>query len=282
MARPLRIEFPGALYHVTSRGDRRERIYEDDTDRQRFLDILGEVVSRYRWLCHAYCLMPNHYHVVVETPEANLSQGMRQLNGVYTQASNRRHGRSGHVFQGRFKAILVERETYQLELSRYVVLNPVRSGMVEQPGEWAWSSYNATIGSAPKPAWLTTDTLLSAFGKQRRRAQKHYEAFVAAGIGVNLWGSLRSQIYLGDEAFVEIMQGRAELRGDPASIPQQQLRSPVPSLMAIAANGPDRDAAIFAAHDTGCYSYRQIGEHFGLHPASIGRIIRRKLLSKGI
>ena len=109
MARPLRIEYEGAVYHVTSRGDRREEIYADDEDRRGFLEILGEVVAQMRWLCYAYCLMPNHYHLVIETPEGNLSRGMRQLNGIYTQWSNRRHGRAGHLFQGRYKAIVVDR-----------------------------------------------------------------------------------------------------------------------------------------------------------------------------
>jgi len=151
MARPLRIEFPGALYHLTSRGDRREAIYEDDEDRQRFLAILGEVAERYNWICHAYCLMTNHYHLVAETVEGNLSQGMRHLNGVYTQASNRRHERNGHLFQGRFKGILVDRDAYLLELARYVVLNPVRAGMAEAPEEWPWSSYGAMMDVAPAP-----------------------------------------------------------------------------------------------------------------------------------
>ena len=127
MARPVRIEFAGALYHITSRGDRREAIYEDDTDRFRFLEVLGEVVERFNWRCHAYCLMTNHYHLVVETVDGNLSKGMRQLNGVYTQWSNRRHRRTGHLLQGRYKAILVDSEAYLLELARYVVLNPVRA-----------------------------------------------------------------------------------------------------------------------------------------------------------
>jgi putative transposase len=133
VARPLRIEFPGALYHVTSRGNAREAIVRDDADRQMWLAVLGEVLSRGHWLCHAYCLMDNHYHLLVETPEADLSYGMRQLNGVYTQRFNRQHGRVGHVFQGRFKAILVERDSYLLELSRYIVLNPVRARMVTHP-----------------------------------------------------------------------------------------------------------------------------------------------------
>jgi putative transposase len=119
MSRPLRIEFPGALYHVTSRGNAQAAIYDDDADRQAFLDLITHVVQRYRWLCHAYCLMDNHYHLVIETPEGNLSQGARQLNGIYTQRYNRRHRRVGHLFQGRYKAILVERDCYLLELCRY-------------------------------------------------------------------------------------------------------------------------------------------------------------------
>ena len=126
MARPLRIELSGGLYHVTSRGDRRENIYFSEDDRRAWLEVFGQVCERFNWVCHAYCQMTNHYHIVVETPEGNLSQGMRQLNGVYTQLVNRAHGRVGHVFQGRFKGILVEKDAYLLELSRYVVLNPVR------------------------------------------------------------------------------------------------------------------------------------------------------------
>ena len=125
MSRPLRIELAGGLYHVTSRGDRRENIYDNDEDRKEWLIVLEKVCERFNWRCHAYCLMDNHYHFVVETAEGNLSKGMRQLNVVYTQYFNRQYNRVGHVFQGRYKAILVEKETYLLELSRYVVLNPV-------------------------------------------------------------------------------------------------------------------------------------------------------------
>ena len=117
MARPLRLEFSGAIYHITSRGNRREDIFENDSDRTRFLTLLNDVCNTHNWVCHAYCLMGNHYHLLIETPDANLSKGMRQLNGVYTQTFNRAHGRVGHIFQGRFKAILVEKENYLLELS---------------------------------------------------------------------------------------------------------------------------------------------------------------------
>ena len=135
MARPLRIEYAGALYHLTSRGDRREDIYLDDIDRVIFLEVLAGVCERFCWVCHAYCLMSNHYHLLIETRESTLSQGMRQLNGVFTQRSNHRHHRVGHVFQGRYKAILVQKESYLLELARYVVLNPVRAGMVRSANE---------------------------------------------------------------------------------------------------------------------------------------------------
>ena len=160
MTRPLRIELAGGLYHVTSRGDRRENIYDGDRDRIEWINILGRVCARFNWRCHAYCLMDNHYHFIVETAEGNLSKGMRQLNGVYTQYFNRQYNRVGHVFQGRFKAILVERDSYLMELSRYVVLNPVRAGMVNQAEDWGWSSHLAIQAKAKKPLWLETDWIL--------------------------------------------------------------------------------------------------------------------------
>ena len=172
MARPLRIEFSGALYHVTARGDRQEDIYLTDTDRIAFLDILGQVVERFNWLVHAYCLMDNHYHLLIETPDSNLGQGMRQLNGVYTQTSNRNNHRVGHVFQGRYKAILVQRETYLLELCRYIVLNPVRARMVKNAKAWPWSSYRDTAGFRMPPDWLNTEWLLAAFATRLSRARK--------------------------------------------------------------------------------------------------------------
>ena len=279
MARPLRIEFPGALYHVTSRGDRREPIFEDDEDRRKFLRVLAETVDRFNWICHAYCLMTNHYHLVVETPEANLSKGMRQLNGVYTQASNRRHRRTGHLFQGRFKAILVDKDSYLLELTRYVVLNPVRAKMVKHPRQYAWSSYRAMVGEARVPNWLAADGVLAQFGNRRGEARHRYAKFVREGAGEkSIWTGLRQQIYLGDEPFVERMQARAKLQGDALSIPRAQRRAPAPSLAALEVKYRDRDKAIIAAYATGAYSYRQIAEHFGLHLATIGRIVRAPML----
>ncbi len=276
MARPLRIEFAGALYHVTARGDRRESIFEDATDRDRFLDILGDVIAAYNWLCPAYCLMTNHYHLVVITPDANLSKGMRQLNGVFTQWSNRRHRRSGHLLQGRFKAILVDGDSHLLELTRYVVLNPVRAGMVDAPQDWPWSSYRATVGSIASPPWLHTDGLLSQFGTRRARAVAAYERFVREGIGGDsIWAGLKRQVFLGDDAFVEHMQNRAQ-RSDDVNIPRAQRRPPAASIAAIAKTNPDRDQAMRAAWRTGEYSYAQIAEYFGVHFSTVGRAVRRK------
>ena len=173
MARPLRIEFPGALYHVTSRGDRQEAIFDDDRDRTAFLNVLGDVVSRFRWQCHAYCLMGNHYHLMIETPEGNLTKGMRQLNGVFTQWSNRRHQRSGHLFQGRYKAILIDAESYLLELSRYLHLNPVRvkrysqREVEEKMGiirSYRWSSYRGYVQPRHRERFLTCSPVLETVG----------------------------------------------------------------------------------------------------------------------
>jgi len=183
MARPLRLQFPNALYHVTSRGNARQKIVRHDADRQAWLAALAQVVTRFGWRCYAYWLMNNHYHLLVETPSPNLAQGMRQLNGPYTQGFNRRHRQVGHVFQGRYKAILVEREAHFLALCRYVVLNPVRARLVAQPEDWAWSSYRATAGLAEGPPYLTVEGIWEQFGARPTMAIRRYRAFVAEGIG---------------------------------------------------------------------------------------------------
>jgi len=242
-----------------------------------FLDVLAEVVERFNWICHAYCLMTNHYHLVAETVEGNLSKGMRQLNGVFTQASNRRHRRVGHLFQGRFKGILVDRDTYLQELSRYVVLNPIRAGMIESPEQWPWSSYRAMIGEAQTPKWLTVDGSLSLFGTCQEDARRNYRRFVLDSLGgepKSIWEGLRQQIYLGDERFVERMQSRTQTRGDALTIPQAQRRPPAPSLEEIAAKNKERNVAMVAAYVTGAYSYREIAAHFGVHLATVGRVLR--------
>ncbi len=172
--------------------------------------------------------MDNHYHLLIETQDGNLSAGMRQLNGVYTQKSNRRHGQVGHVFQGRYKAILAEKDSYLLELSRYVVLNPVRAGMVNDTGEWPWSSYPAMTGEADAPDWLETDWLLACFSKQRKRAIAKYQDFVRAGVGFPpLWNDVKHQLFLGSEAFVSSMTAKLKdaKKGDLNEVPRRQRRA---------------------------------------------------------
>ena len=280
MARPLRIEYAGALYHVTSRGDRQEAIFDDDQDRRAFLNVLGEVVFRFRWRCHAYCLMGNHYHLMIETPEANLTKGMRQLNGVFTQWSNRRHKRSGHLFQGRYKAILIDRGSYFLELARYIVLNAVRAGMVKHPRLWKWSSYGATAGTSPPPNWLTT-VLLAEFGNRRAGARRKYRQFIEEGMGAeSIWKDLKGQIYLGDDDFVERMRDKLGEHDEDVNIPRVQQRGPAPKLSAIRRQHKNRDDAIRAAYETGAYSYQQIAKEYGVHFTTVGRIVRQ-LIKRG-
>ncbi len=275
MARPLRLEFAGALYHVTSRGDRQEDIYDDDDDRQLFLSVMASVCESCNWICHAYCLMSNHYHLLVETPDANLSRGMRQLNGVYTQTFNRRHGRVGHVFQGRYKAILVDRENYLLELSRYIALNPVRAGMVASAKDWPWSSYRATIGQTKKPDYLNTEWLLAAFAKRKSVAIERYKEFVAAGKSQpSPWALLRNQIYLGSEPFVEKMKSLVDGEKELSEVPLSQRRPLPKALSSYEAASKDRNDAIIKSYRGGGYTLKEIGDYFGLHYSTVSGIIK--------
>ncbi len=279
MARPLRIEFAGALYHVTSRGNEKREIFFTEEDRSVFLGILGDVGRRCNWLCHAYCLMTNHYHLLVETPDANLSQGMRHLNGVYTQYLNRTHRRVGHLFQGRFKGILVQKEAYLLELARYIVLNPVRAGMVTDPKDWAWSSYRGTVGLERRPEFLTTDWLLAAFGDERRRAISGFVRFVAEGKDrESPWKDLKGQIYLGSAHFVEEMQKRIRPDQPLREIPLCQRRRTARSLADYAEQFPDRDRAMAEAYRTGAYSMQTIADYFGVGRMTVSRAVKKHQL----
>lgn len=234
MARPLRIHYPHAVYHVTARGNERKAIVQDDEDRARFIQTVADMVEQYQILCHAWVLMDNHYHLLLETPHANLSRAIRHLNGVYTQSYNRRHHRVGHLFQGRFTAILIEKEAYLLELCRYVVLSPVRAGMVKHPKAWSWSSYRATAGEETIPKWLTVDWLLGQWGGQRSRAQSAYRQFVGEGIKQKErpWTNLSGQVYLGSETFLKSVQDRLTEKED-TEIPMMQKRPARPDIGVI-------------------------------------------------
>jgi len=270
MARPLRLEFAGAVYHLTSRGNVHQKIFFNDADRELFLQTLAHVVSRYRWICHAYCLMANHYHLLVETPRGNLSIGMRQLNGIYTQSFNRRYNRVGHLFQGRYKAILVEKEPYLLELCRYIVLNPTRVKGRVGHAVWEWSSYRATAGQAKVPEFLSVGWILAHFGKNRRVAQKRYREFVREGMANRPWEDLKGQIYLGSEKFIEQHSAAdKELK----KIPRAQPRAVKPTLDRIFARS--KEAGIAQAYREHGYRLHEIAKHLGVHYATVSRRLKQ-------
>ena len=282
MARPLRIEFPGAVYHVTSRGNERREIFRNDQDRKTFLDTLEDVIFRYNWLCHAYCLMDNHYHLLIDTPEGNLSIGMRQLNGNYTQRFNKRHSRVGHLFQGRFKAVLIQKDSHLLEASRYVVLNPVRVGMVQNPEEWIWSSYGATAGHTKPHPCLVTDWVLSQFGSARAMAEFSYRRFIRDGISAeSIWKRLKVENILGDEDFVgslvEYVKGKKQI---PEITKGQRFMNKPPLgdifKSEVIGDRQRRDSKIEEAVLEYGYSQREVADYLGMHFTSVSRILRSK------
>lgn len=281
MARPLRIEYPGAVYHVTSRGNERKPIYRTDADRERFLAVLARVTARYHWLCHAYCLMDNHYHLVIETQERTLSRGMRQLNGTYTQAFNRAHERVGHLFQGRFTAIVIHKESYLLEVCRYVVLNPVRATAVRRPDDWPWSSYRATAGLQAGGPALTTAWLLAQFAADRPTAQQRYRGFVRDGIGASsLWDDVEAQCLLGPAEFTESLAAHTRDRHTVIEIPKDQRHMGRPSLAELFAaahtDRATRDARILDAVDRHGYSQKAVADWLGLHYSTVSRLVNQR------
>jgi putative transposase len=283
MARPLRIEYAGAVYHVTSRGNARQRIFDDAWDRESFLNVLSRVVKRWKWRCHAYCLMDNHYHLLIETPDGGLSAGMRQLNGIYTQRVNRRHGRVGHLFQGRFKAILVDRESYLLELCRYVVLNPVRAGQVRSPAAYPWSSYPATAGHTAPPAWLTIEWVLSQFAGRRDVAQARYRVFVKDGMTQPApWDRLRGQILLGERAFIERVRPLLQKRQTLREIPRTQRLAARPGLEELFKEIEGTRSARWKrarqmrmAYWTHRYTLSEIATAAGVHYTTVSKIVNK-------
>lgn len=281
MARPLRIQFPGALYHVTARGNGRQPIFADDIDCERFLTVLTGIVVRYHLRCHAHCLMVNHYHLLLETPDANLSRAMRQLNGVYSQAFNRRHERPGHVLEGRFHAQVVDKDAYLRETCRYIVLNPVRAGLVGHPREWPWSSYRATAGEVPAPPFLTVDWVLSlADTPVRAEAERRYRQFVGAGLGEGATSlePVHSRLFVGNAGVLAPVREQIGGATSVLEIPRAErfaLRPPLAALFASVKSREDRDArCVLAVHEHG-YTMRAIAQFLGLHCATVSRALAR-------
>lgn len=289
MSRPLRIEFPGAVYHVTSRGDRREAIFADDKDRVRFLGVLALALERFEAQVLAYCLMGNHYHLVVRTAQANLSRLMRHVNGVYTQDFNRRHEQVGHLFQGRFKAIVVDSDAYLLRLCAYVELNPVRARLVTRAEDWPWSSCRVHLGLADAPPWLDLHGVarfLLQTGSAPATAvgwndvASRYARLVDAGqdhpAADTLWqDGLRQQIYLGDADFVLRMQSRAASSASQApAIPRSQRARPL-GLAHWLQVMPSREAALRAAHVESGISMSALARELSLTVGRVSQLIKR-------
>jgi REP element-mobilizing transposase RayT len=281
MARPLRLQVPGGFYHVTARGNDRQSIFEDDNDRATFLIVLASAVVRHHVRCHAYCLMGNHYHLLLETPEANLSIAMRQVNGVYTQRFNRRRERSGHLLQGRFGAQLIDGEAYLHEVCRYIVLNPVRAGLVDHPREWWWSSFRATAGEAVAPGFLTVDWVLSlGASRSQEEARRRYRAFVEEGIGEpgTVLDKLRSRPAVGGESFLTRLAEHWPLATRSAEVPRAQRFVGRPALSELfqgVASKAERNACVVVAVRDHGYAMREVAEFLGRHYATVSRALAR-------
>lgn len=289
MARPLRVEFPEAFYHVTSRGNERKVVFRSTRDREKFLSYLESAHHRYGAVIHVYCLMENHYHLLLETPRGNLSQILHHINGAYTTYFNIKRGRSGHLFQGRFKGILVERDAYCEELSRYIHLNPVRAGLAKSPSEYQWSSYRHYVGEEREPEWLTTELVLGYFGGRGRSGYKRYREFVEEGVPMELESPLRKVIaatFLGSEDFIKRIRGEylEDRKIDRRNIPgvKQVLRGPSPEEIEKAvANviGEDhflyKKFCIYLSHQDSGLSLEEIGVHFGMKGSAVSQLSRR-------
>jgi putative transposase len=270
MARPLRIEFAGAFHHVMARGNARQDIFRNAADREAFLTILKRVCDRFAWRIWAYCLMDNHYHLLTETLEPTLARGMREINGVYTQTFNRHHSRTGHIFQGRYKSLLVDKDAYLLEVSRYIVLNPVKAKICRGAADYRWSSYRQTIGQVKAPEWLVVDEVLKLFARDRSRARQAYRKFVMEGVGIEDPFVQAGGGILGDEVF--IAKVTRHLKRPSREIPRKQ--RVWKSLTSFERETQNRDDAIRKAYATSHFTLTQIGEHFGLHYATVSRIAR--------
>jgi hypothetical protein len=226
--------------------------------------------------------MDNHFHLLIETPEGNLSLGMRQLNGVYTQTFNKRHGRVGHLFQGRYKAILIQKDSHLLEVCRYVVLNPVRGGLVKDPGQWRWSSYGATAGREKPPACLTTSWVLGQFSGKRRKAEREYREYVRCGIGKeSIWKDVKGQTILGKDDFVDGLTEYLRGHKDVPEIPKSQRHANRPALEklfggSIRRDRAKRDRVIREAVEKFGYTQRAVADYLGFHFTYVSRILNER------
>jgi putative transposase len=267
MSRPLRIEFPGAIYHVTARGNEKKAIVRHDGDREEWVSTLSHACERFGWRCLAWCLMDNHFHLVLETPTANLARGMRQLNGRYAQRFNGRHKRVGHLFQGRYNALLVERGPYLLEACRYTVLNPARLRTPRPYDTWPWSSYQATAGLAPRPSWLALNRLLDQFDVMTALAQRRYRRFIREGLGQPAQlDPTEGAIYLASRAYVRRHPGKPNASPEIPRRHREPIAVPLEQLLRAGT-----DHLVARAYRDGGYTLREIAAALDVHYSTISR-----------
>jgi REP element-mobilizing transposase RayT len=295
MARQLRVEFENAFYHITSRGNLRNKIFYDVSDRERFLEILSRTKERYGFLLHAYALMDNHYHLLMETPKANLSQIMQNINTSYTVYVNRKYQRSGHLLQGRFKGIIVDKDRYLIALSRYIHLNPVRAKLVKRPADYPWTSYKAFLDQKAEDSLVDTGDTLSYFSKHRKRAVRAYREFVEAAEGKeeNPFAAMEAGLLLGKGAFKAKVLRRIEKMKVDEEIPQaRRLRKRVSidgvikacqlfygknrkALVERVRGNEGRQVAIYLAKIVSGEKGKEIGRHFGIKGPAVSDAIKR-------
>jgi REP element-mobilizing transposase RayT len=287
MARPLRIEYPGAFYHVICRGNEKRNIFNTDSDRRKFLACLKELITRYHIKVHTYCLMNNHYHLVIETPEGNLTKVMHTLNSSYTAYFNATHKRRGHLFQGRYKAILVQADEYLHHLSRYIHVNPVRAKVAKEPHQYPWSSYRDFIGKRQTSELINTKFILSVFDKERNRAQRLYRRFVEEATDKeanNLRENIRSGFILGDSKFLGWVRDKFVKDKTDKEIPQlRQLRRriTIEQIEALVKKQVDderlcRKVGIYLSRKYTGKKLSEIGRYYGeLTEAGVSRVYSR-------
>ena len=288
MGRQLRIEYPGAHYHVTSRGNERRDVFKSQKDREKFISYLESAVVRYGAVIHAYCLMSTHFHILIETPSGNLSQIMQHINGAYTIYFNAKRKRSGHLFQGRYKAILIEADEYALELSRYIHLNPVRAGMVARPEEYRWSSYRDYVGERKSPEWLKTGFVLGYFGKKASDSADKYRKFVEDRLGEEYDSPLNAAVaatMLGGAEFIREMTEKhidgKQLDRDLAAVRTLSNHPTVDTIVqAVKSVIHEHErlavkASIYLCHKYSGAKLKEIGERFEIGQSAVTQASRR-------
>ena len=271
MARPLRVEFPGALYYISSVGNGGNPIFKDSSDGNIWLNVFDNVCNRFNWECLSYCLMSDRYHLIVRTPEANLSKGMRQLNGNYTQNYNRKHNVGGHVFQGRYKSVLVQESEYLLPLIKYITLLPQRAGFVNHPSQFKWCSSKYLYAKEDIPNWME----LSWFEEEFSSDISSFDEFLDIPEESEILNKVTKQIYLGDDNFILSIQKKLTNEKLSEEIPNTQLTKPISFVFeSYMKSSKDKNEALAKTYLTGDYTLKEIGDYMGMHYSSVSKIVK--------